>query len=385
MHNICYYITGHGLGHLTRSLEIINYILCSNSNHKLHIVSAIDQSILINSLSNNYNISKDQLETSIMFYKRVLDSGAIQSDALNVSRLDTLNTYYNNIYQNRQTLIDFEIQFLQDSNIDIVLVDATPIAVRAAAATKCKVFILSNFSWDYIYSELLKDLDIDDNHKEEYAKMIEQVSSDYSCCNLYIQYPGICPVASCIESSKIVEGPLISRRPMKSKIQMRKEYNIVNKKVLLLGFGGHKFDFSILKGSLPDDEWVCFVLGSAAEEMPSPNFIAVSFDCYVPDLLVLADCCLGKIGYGFVSECLSANCPLIYISRKNWAEEAHLIKLLCTTYSAGLEMPYEDFISGNWSSYLLKASSCKWELQEYHNAKHAPQIVFNIIESYSSK
>lgn len=366
---------------MTRSLEIINCILCSNSNHKLHIVSAIDQSIFINSLSNNYNVSKDQIIETIMFYNRVLDTGAIQSDALNVSCSETLNAYYNNIYHNRQSLIDFESRFLQESKIDIVLVDATPIAVRAASIN-CKVFILSNFSWDFIYSEMLKDLDIDDNRKKEYTNMIEQVSSDYACCDLYIQYPGICPVASCIESSKIVEGPLVSRRPTKSKIEMRKEYNIVNKKVLLLGFGGHKFDFSILKECLPSDEWICFVLGSKQEEMPFQNFIAVSFDCYVPNLLIMADACLGKIGYGFVTECLSTSCPLIYISRKNWAEEEYLIKLLCRTYSAGLEMSYEDFVSGNWSDYLSRAATCKWELQEYHNSKLAPQIILDIIESY---
>lgn len=177
MMNIVYYITGHGLGHVTRSIVMINYLICSNNNHKLYIVSALDESLFIKILCNDCNLPEDKVRKSITFYKR-----------------DTR-------------------------------------------------------------------------------------------------------------------------------------------------FGGHKVD------CFPDD-WVCLVLGSKTEEMPSKKFIAVSFDCYIPDLLIMADCFLGKVGYGFVSECLTANCPLIYISRSHWAEESYLVTLL-DSYNAGLEMPIKLFQSGN--------------------------------------
>lgn len=377
MNNIVYYITGHGLGHVTRSIVMINYLICSNNNHKLYIVSALDESLFIKILCNDCNLPEDKVRKSITFYKRVLDAGAIQNDALSVNRIDTLNTYYKNIYCNRQSLIDYESKWLQDNDISIALVDATPIAVRAAANSNCKVFILSNFGWDFIYSEMLKDLDdVNANLKVEYKKMIDQISEDYSCCNLFIQYPGICPVLASIESSKIIKAPLLCRLPKKTRDEMRHEYDIIDEKVLILGFGGHKVDYSELTDCLPDD-WVCLVLGSKTEEMPkSSRFIAVSFDCYIPDLLIMADCCLGKVGYDFVSECLTANCPLIYISRSHWAEESYLVTLL-DSYAAGLEMSIKVFQSGNWKDYLLQALTLKWKLKDYHNPIMASEIVYH--------
>lgn len=58
--------------------------------------------------------------------------------------------------------------------------------------------------------------------------------------------------------------------------------------------------------------------------MPSPRFRALGPDAYVPDLIHLADVVLGKLGYGFVSECLTMGTPLIYVPRQNWPEERFL-------------------------------------------------------------
>ena len=58
--------------------------------------------------------------------------------------------------------------------------------------------------------------------------------------------------------------------------------------------------------------------------MPSPRFRALCPDAYVPDLIRLADAVLGKLGYGFVSECLTMGTPLIYVPRHNWPEERYL-------------------------------------------------------------
>jgi len=58
--------------------------------------------------------------------------------------------------------------------------------------------------------------------------------------------------------------------------------------------------------------------------MPSDRFFLMDTDCYVPDLVHAADVVLGKIGYGFVSECISAGTPLVYVPRLHWPEEQYL-------------------------------------------------------------
>lgn len=58
--------------------------------------------------------------------------------------------------------------------------------------------------------------------------------------------------------------------------------------------------------------------------MPSERFLTMGPDSYVPDLVHAADVVLGKIGYGFVSECISTGTPLVYVPRQHWPEEQYL-------------------------------------------------------------
>ena len=225
----------------------------------------------------------------------------------------------------------------------------------------------------------------DNDLEEKYSKMIKKVSEDYSLCNLYIQYPGICPIID-ISLSNCIEGPLISRTSNKTKNDMRKEYNIsLDKKILLIGFGGHNFTYNnIINDLYLPDNWLCLLLGCNNNDViNTKKFISLSFDCYIPDILIMVDCVIGKVGYGFVSECLSSYTPLIYISRSHWCEEYYLIKLL-QLYNAGIEMSYSDFITGNWYEYLDKAlslSSLSWKLNDIHNSKNGPNFILNKIES----
>lgn len=69
--------------------------------------------------------------------------------------------------------------------------------------------------------------------------------------------------------------------------------------------------------------------------MPSARFTAMPLDVYVPDLIPLADAVLGKLGYGFVSECITLGTPLIYVPRQNWPEEPYLevrANIICMSF-----------------------------------------------------
>ena len=48
------------------------------------------------------------------------------------------------------------------------------------------------------------------------------------------------------------------------------------------------------------------MIGAKAEDMPSDRFKPLSPTVYVPNVIAIADAVLGKIGYGFVSECIRA-------------------------------------------------------------------------------
>jgi L-arabinokinase len=88
----------------------------------------------------------------------------------------------------------------------------------------------------------------------------------------------------------------------------------------------------------------------------------------MPDLILAADCVLGKIGYGFVSECMTCLTPLVYIKRSHWAEEQHLQAYLDTS-GLGVHMHLADFEAGDWGSYLAEALALRSGKHSTHTGR----------------
>lgn len=77
-----------------------------------------------------------------------------------------------------------------------------------------------------------------------------------------------------------------------------------------------------------------------------------------------ADCILGKIGYGAVSECLAHQKPFVFVRRDFFNEEPFLRKQL-EVHNMAVEIKRRDFLQGNWQPFLLHALTLKphfrWE------------------------
>ena len=69
-----------------------------------------------------------------------------------------------------------------------------------------------------------------------------------------------------------------------------------------------------------------------------------------------ADCVLGKIGYGTVSEALVHGTPFVYTRRDYFNEEPFLRKLL-ERNGLAVEMRRRDFLEGNWKAFISRAAT----------------------------
>lgn len=399
MINIAYYITGHGFGHVTRSLELIRGLLMTE-RFRVHVVTNIPRNFFYDELL-EFQINIDQFphnfdgkdcnnevcQLSFVHWKRNLDTGGIQRDVIYMDPYLTLNAYYSEIHLNRETLLNFEVQWLKDENIQLILMDATNLACKAGTIAGVKTVFVTNFSWDFIYQESFKDikaLKLLDDRPEEYTKYEEMITlsaQDMLDCTYYIRYPGVVPLPSNFNTAKSCYGPLIARQIRNA--NLRAELNIpANKKMLLLGFGGHTTEWSLQDAFLPDD-WICYVLRASPELMPSPRFISLPQNIYVPDWIHAADVVLGKIGYGFVSESLAGGTPLVYVPRVYWAEEDYLVKVIQDEYHAALPMPLEDFTQGIWEAYLSKAYAMRgtWTIPADIHPTVATDKIISILDN----
>jgi N-acetylglutamate synthase-like GNAT family acetyltransferase len=380
--NIAYYITGHGFGHATRSIEVIRGLLKSN-NYNILISTCINENFIRKSLKDCNCNSVIDGEDLISYYFNELDAGAIQVDALNVDCVNSLEKYFINIHSNREFIIKKEIEFLTNNKIEKIISDATSICCYVAKLINIKCVLITNFTWDFIYSNMLYESKKSSNELiSRYSDMIKQITTDISTVDLYIQLPGQTPIPKDMKFNKILQGPLLTRLSNKNREELRLNMNIKSTdRLCLLGFGGHNNNIITLKDEFLPDEWICLVLGSTDGLMPSKRFISISFDEYIPDYVLMADVVLGKLGYGFVSECLSHYTPLIYINRNNWAEEKYLEDLLIS-YKAGISMPLIDFQNGNWKRYLDEGSklrNIKWNFDKEIDPVNAITNIIDIL------
>jgi L-arabinokinase len=381
--NVAYYITGHGLGHATRSLELIRGLL-STEKYCIHIITTVDESFFVSEL-NSYNMTIKDREGVALFqhWNRNLDTGAVQRDAIFLDPRGTLDAYYTTVYRNRQKLLDYEISWAKQHSISLILMDATVLGSAIANELGIPSCFVTNFTWDFVFEEMLNYVsdEVTSQMKSEYEQMINTAKKDVSSVTHFVSYPGQTPLPPAFEMTKLIEGPLVSR-PVRNK-NLRQELGISDvTKVLLMGFGGHSAEFSLSDSFLPEG-WICLVLRADKATMPSERFRAMPHDSYVPDLIYAADAVLGKIGYGFVSECLSAGTALIYIPRVYWPEERYLEDVLVDKYNAGVKISLDEYNRGNWHPYLFEAESKRrsWTIEYEKHPERATDIVVGHINS----
>lgn len=254
--NVCYYITGHGLGHATRSIEVVRILLSSNK-FNVHVVTQVNEDFFASNLS--------EFDSSIFTYShRALDTGAYQQDVFVVDMIQSLTQYTSSVHQNRQTLLEFEVQWLKSKRISLVLVDATPLGCEAGRLAGITTVVVSNFTWDYCYKVMLDEVIalkvLTPEQIIQHHAMVEQCDMDSSSCDYYLQLPGATPLPANLDKRKLVHGPLLARGVRNA--NLRTELNIPpHMRVLLLGFGGHSAAWQLRDSCLPEN-WICFVLGT---------------------------------------------------------------------------------------------------------------------------
>jgi L-arabinokinase len=355
---VAYYITGHGFGHATRSIEVARGLL--KAGHSVSIVTNLPSTFFedLRHPVDEDDGGGEELRGCLQVHRRMIDTGAIQPDALRVDPKLTLDEYMNNIYDKHDSIIAAEVEFLKLIGADLVLADATPSACAAGRlAGVDAVALLSNFGWDYVYAYMARTLGPD--AETRYAAMIKQVAEDYALASVIYSYPGEIPWAEAQPHLPVHRIPLVSRRARRGRGEVRESLGIpLGARLLLLGFGGHSASWRLQDSFLPAG-WHCCVLGMPPDELPgTARFHALPHDTYVPDVVAASDCWLGKLGYGTISEAISHSTPLIHVSRSCWPEERYVEEYL-ERCNGGVKMPVEDFLSGNWSSHLDAAVRSK--------------------------
>ncbi|XP_058211903.1 L-arabinokinase [Rhododendron vialii] len=332
-----YYVTGHGFGHATRVVEVVQHLIYAG--HDVHVVTGAPDFVFTTEIQS----------PKLFLRKLVLDCGAVQADALTVDRLASLEKYSETAVVPRASILATEVEWLNSIKADLVVSDVVPVACRAAADAGIRSVCVTNFSWDFIYAEYVMAAG------HHHRTTVWQIAEDYSHCEFLIRLPGYCPMPAFRD---VMDVPLVVRRLHKSRKEVRKELGIGDDvKVVILNFGGQPGGWNLKEECLPSG-WLCLVCGASDDQNLPPNFIKLAKAAYTPDLIAASDCMLGKIGYGTVSEALAYKLPFVFVRRDYFNEEPFLRNML-EYYQGGVEMIRRDLLTGRWKPYLERAISLK--------------------------
>ena len=133
--NIAYYVTGHGLGHATRVVEVCKHLLAAG--HIVYVVTAAAAVVFTREIQSQHLIVR----------RAILDCGSKQQDAFSVDMKGSLELYKDVVVNLRDAILDAEVSWLRATLLDLVAVDIVPIAFAAAAAVGVPAVGVSNFSW----------------------------------------------------------------------------------------------------------------------------------------------------------------------------------------------------------------------------------------------
>jgi hypothetical protein len=137
---IAFYISGHGFGHASRQVEIINAV--ANRVPGVRIVLRTSTAPWL--LERTLNASFTLIDGSC-------DTGVVQIDSLRLDEAATMAAAAE-FYSTFDERVASEARLLRDHGVSLVISDAPPLACAAAAAARLPCLVVANFTWDWIYA-----------------------------------------------------------------------------------------------------------------------------------------------------------------------------------------------------------------------------------------
>jgi hypothetical protein len=333
-------MTGHGYGHVVRSIQIIKKILQYSASVKIHIrTSALPW------------LFADLPRDRVFYHRLNLDFGVVQQNSFSVDRLATL-TAYEKLLKQKKSLIDIEGKFFFDEKIDAVISDITPLAFQAATYNDIPSLAVGNFSWDWIYSDWIQQY-------PRFGFIIEDIRSCYHQARILYRLPFYGDMSA---FPVIHDVPLVARKACGPPEEVLHACGIVKKpgeKLVLIGL--READLARVNwvplNNLQEYHFIAFT-----KTLPLRNFSRIEeATCPFHEVLGACDVVVSKPGYSMVAEVIANQTPLLYVPRHDFKEDEKLREGL-KTYSVSQELGLLDFEKGMWGPglELLFARPPKW-------------------------
>ena len=340
MASLAFYISGHGFGHASRQIEIINALARRGFGGR--------GEILIRTSAPRWLFDRT-VRLPFQLHECDCDTGIVQIDSLRLDEEETVRRA-GSFYARFEERTAREAAFLHHHGVDLVIADAPPLACAAAEAAGVPSIVIGNFTWDWIYA----------GYAERFERLAPHVIPTIR--DAYREAAGALrlPLHGGFETMREVvrDIPFIARRSRRSRDEVRRALGFsLTDTVVLASFGGHHLglDYGAIGRRNP------FRLLLTDYEYPRSSdtngLVCVARQHLADrgwkyeDLIAAADAVVGKPGYGIVSECVANGVAFLYSLRSRFAEQDVFEREMPGCLRCR-RIERDDLLAGNWREHI---------------------------------
>ena len=333
--SIAFYISGHGFGHASRQVEIINALAARRPGTRIFLRTSAAEWLLRRTIHPPFDLDP-----------RPVDTGVVQIDSLALDESASLERA-RIFYRDFADRADEEATLLRARQVRLVVADAAPLGCEAAARAGIPSIVIANFTWDWIYSDYAGFRAA----PEIIATIQEAYRKAESAWRL--------PMHGGFETFKtVIDVPLVARRSdakaCRNEIRARLGAPL-DRPMALVSFGGYGAAGPRL--ARPDclDHWAVLTTGSR-DFWPDGVHVLEDADVYrrglrYCDVVAASDAVVTKPGYGIISECIANGAPILYTSRGHFVEYNVLVREM-PRYLRCRFIDNDTLIAGRWLEHL---------------------------------
>lgn len=314
---VVFYISGHGFGHASRAIEVINALLAARPGIVVHVRTSVVQWLVDLTIRGAHRYEHVEGDTGIV----QIDSLRLDEEASIRRAVEFMATF--------DERVEREVEALTKLAPAFVVADMPALGIAAAVRAGIPVAALGNFTWDWAYSAYRGS-----------APLVAQIAEVYATADVALRLPMWGGFGA---FQHIVDLPFVARHSTRDPADTRRALGLpLDKRLVLPSFGGHGLEglehaFTRLNGYevlFDFDEKQLYADGYRYE-----------------DLVRAADVVITKPGYGIIAECLANDTAMLYTDRGNFIEYdvlvANMPRILRTRF-----ISHEDLFAGRWQEHL---------------------------------
>ena len=318
--SVVFYISGHGFGHASRSIEIINALVERRPGLEVIIRSSVAPWLVERTARKGVVLSPAEVDTGVV----QLDSLHLDTDA-SIARAEEFMATF-------QPRLATEVEFLRAHEAVLAISDLPALGIAAGHAAGIPSIATGNFTWDWIY--------------ERYQGG-EHIASQIGAIYRHTTFALRMPMWGGFETMPDVRDiPLVARRSRRDADDVRKALGLPRReRIVLTSFGGYGIEGLNEEALRSLDGYHVLLPGVLDEHSMYDRGYRYE------DLIAAVDVVATKPGYGIISECIANNTALLYTSRGEFREYHALVDAM-PKYLRSAFIDHADLFAGRWQAHL---------------------------------